>query len=180
MAQVYRTQLFTWVYFAVRLLATLVIITQAVLLVIPVLTLIHQADSPSSVDLFQMLVYGLGLSVAIFLDHIYSMVLASLVGMVAPTFARHGAESRLRAVATFAGLQLAAYVTAGGCAVVVFPAAIRLLHLDGWSAHASLTAAAVVAFVVIREAIIALYWRHLAHQLNMSQAEFDLSAYQNV
>ena len=81
-------------------------------------------------------------------------------------------------MAMFLGLQLAGYTLAGVVALGVIPAVFPLLHIGGWAGDAGLTITVLLAFLMIREGVIAGFWRYVTNQLNTSMAEFDLTSYQ--
>jgi hypothetical protein len=177
-ARLYRTQLFTWVYFGVRFVTLVIIVTLSVALIIPILSLTHQTSLSIHLELFHILILALALATGFLIDHIQSLVMGSLAGVVAPVFSRHSSEARFRAMALFLGLQLAGYTLAGVVALGVVPAVFPLLNTGGWTGDAGLTITVLLAFLMIREGVIAGFWRYVTNQLNTSMAEFDLTSYQ--
>lgn len=103
----------------------------------------------------------LALLAAIYADHLQSVVCGSLAGMLTPLYVRRPLDARIAAVALYVLLQAVGYVLA-------------LLAATAWvdAVFASsnqpilMTMARLVAFVGVREAIIALVWRWLLNRTN--------------
>lgn len=98
----------------------------------------------------------LGLLAAVYMDHIQSVVCGSIVGMLVPLYIRRPIDARIAAVALYVLVQAFGYILA------ILAAIDGVNIVFAGSDHAVLiTAARLLVFVGIREAIIAGLWRWL-------------------
>jgi hypothetical protein len=181
-AQVHRTQVFKVVYFAVRLVCITGMLALAIALLIPLSVLqgfgrggshLSPVGMESTLSLFYTFLYALSVVIIFFADHIQSMVLASLVGIVTPSYARPGTESRFRSMVTFLALQLVAYGMSTFITLFLF-VMYQVLGVNGWFSNLSLAAVGVVTFFLVREGVIRSFWKRVVKQLNTDDSELDL------
>jgi hypothetical protein len=104
-------------------------------------------------------VYGLGLVVAFYTACVQSVILALLVGMLAP--AAHQSGASLWAVGCFLLLQVLSYIVALVFSLLFLPALYQLLGLAGWWADVSVPVWRLGCFFLVREAINNRLWRAL-------------------
>ncbi len=104
----------------------------------------------------------LGLLIAVYMDHIQSVVCGSVVGMLVPLYIRRPLDARIAAVALYVLVQTFGYVPA----ILAAIDGVNIIFADSDQA-VLMTAARLLVFVGIREAIIAGLWRWL---LNRSEA----------
>jgi len=183
-AQIHRTQVFKVVYFAVRLICITAMLALGIALLIPlgVLQGIGQRGSnlspvglESTLSLLYSLLYALAIVIIFFADHIQSMVLGSLVGIVMPSYVRPGTESRFRSMVTFLALQLVAYGLPAF--ITLFLVLVyQVLGVSRWFSNLSLAIVGVIAFLLVREGLIRRYWQRAMQQLNTDDSELDLIA----
>lgn len=99
--------------------------------------------------------------VTLYVEWVQSLALASLIGMLAPTFTRNPALALTGGVTAFLSIQVGAYVGA----------TLLVLWLYDQPAHPFLTpgvfVAALALLVVVREAIMLVLWRVLQRRLNV-------------
>lgn len=107
-----------------------------------------------------------------YLDHMQSVVGATLTAMLIPVYAENRPNAQVWAVGVFAALQLAAYGLAA-----VGTAAVNMLYV--WWGAPDLLASFSLPFVytgflyAIRERLIALMWQQVERLLNAKTQELD-------
>lgn len=173
--RLFRTPTFRRLHFGIRLLVIVIGLTLGLTLVVPLLIAAHYEAQVANTELFSALLVGVTLTIVFYLDHIQSAVVGSLIGMMSPTFIRHGTESRLRAVGSFLLWQLLSHGLAGAVGFVFLPALYSVLRLNSWLAEATLAVLAVALFYGLREGIIRRLWARLMERLNADEAELDFS-----
>lgn len=125
-------------------------------------TMIIRAGIFNLFQVLQLLVEILLLTAAVYAEHLQSIVLGSLVGMIVPLFARTRLDARLLSAAVFLTLQSVTVL-----ATVLIVLALLALPL----AAVSPTIVSVLVFYVVREGCNAALWTLLTHQLNADPAE---------
>jgi hypothetical protein len=104
-----------------------------------------------------------------YLDHLASIVLCALCGMLIPAWASRGAEARLGAVGLFLSVQVVSYAAWGLIGLVLLPA--LLPAGPGGLGRLPMFALQAGSFLLIREAGIQLLWRSLAFHLEFAPNE---------
>jgi hypothetical protein len=147
------------------------------LVIIGILLFAVTADSipefPTGGEIALGVAYLLAIGAAVYLDHIQSILLSGLTGMIAPTYTTDTFNAQLWGFAVFVGLQMTTYATTIVTAFVILPALLpgnsiltRLIEL----------AVAVGLFYGLREVMIAYLWRSLTARLNADPAEVQAIA----
>lgn len=144
----------------------------ALLTIIPVM-LTLASGSPASYGLFLLLDYGAALAAAFYFDHVQSVTLAYLIGMITASIARNRINAQLWSAGFFLLLQGLVYLLILILGIVLLPAALHRLHLSQVAINVVLPIICLAAFYAVREAIIRLLWRLLAHEFNASDADQD-------
>jgi hypothetical protein len=116
-----------------------------------------------------MLVHVLVVIAAIFIDHIHSIVLGSIVSILVPTYTRRKIDSQLGTFAVYLLLQIGTYLLAGVIALEILPAVYA--GSQSWLGHISLALLQVASFFAIREIVISLLWGHVANRLGITTTE---------
>ncbi len=142
----------------------------ALLTIIPV-TLTLASGSPASYELFMLLNYGGALVAAFYFDHIQSLTLAHLTGMITASVAKDRINARLWSTGVFLLLQLLIYLVTIIAAFVLLPALLRQLRMSEMAINMALPLLCLAIFYSLRELSIRLAWRFLAHQFNASTAD---------
>jgi hypothetical protein len=133
-----------WIDFLRKLMA-------ALLLFILLAVLLTTALRQNTFDLFQflaLLLDMLTLAAMSYIDHVQSIVLGSLVGMLMPVYLRNNIDVRISTIVVFLASQAVTFLAA----VLVWNVEIRLLSV-------------AVAYL-LRESLIILVWRTLVYHLN--------------
>lgn len=132
--------------------------------------------SPATVagqSILPALLYAAAGTAVIYLDHIQSLVLCALVGMVVPTYTHERTNAQLTAFAALLSIQLGSYI-AGIFLLRSLTYIVDVARLpEGASlfALALALAASVGGFYGLREATIQALWRILVYRLNSDAAE---------
>jgi hypothetical protein len=129
-------------------------------------TLAEQRATLNSLDVTFNLLTLLAL---FYLDHLSSMVLCALCGMLAPTWASRPMDARLWAVSLFLSLQGVSYAAWGLLALWLLPALVPA-SIGGWDRLLVLTTQ-LLLFLLVREAAIRALWCLLLHRLEVGPAE---------
>jgi len=103
----------------------------------------------------------------LFTDYAQSLVIASLIGMIAPTYASNRTEARLVGVAAFLTIQTGAYL------LWILLATMSRATGGGWAVIA-IAAALIVS--IIRELAVVILTRTLARRLDCLSHELDFKA----
>jgi hypothetical protein len=108
----------------------------------------------------------------IYIDHVQSIVLGCLVGILVPTYARGRLDAQLGTMGVYLTLQVSTYVLAWVVGLVILPD-IYDEFASGW-AQIGLAVMQIVLFYVIREGIISFLWNKLTERLNITPTEAAL------
>ncbi|MEO8607456.1 MAG: hypothetical protein ABI690_06220 [Chloroflexota bacterium] len=116
-----------------------------------------------------MLVHVTTLICLIFIDHIHSIVLSSLVGILVASYARGKLEAQLGTSGAYLMLQLSAYLVTWIIGFVLIPS----LYDENASGLAQISIAVmqVIIFYIVRETMISFLWNMLSKRLNVTPTE---------
>jgi hypothetical protein len=120
----------------------------------------------------RLLVDVLTVMAASYIDHVQSIVLGSLIGMLVPRYARSNVDARVLPVAIFLVLQALTYLVGLYAALVIVPGVFRAMQLSDWIADIGTPLLSLLAFYLARESLIAGAWWALTYQLNTRPTEF--------
>lgn len=157
----------------VRSLLGMGLVTIVIILVIIAISILqggpHTSDPEATYRSALMLIQATALLAILYIDHVHSIVLSSLVSILVPTYTRGRFDAQLGTVGVYLLLQIASYLAAWFVCLTLLPT-----FYDGMSdlsAQMVLAALQVIAFYAIREALISFLWRRLAVQLNLAPVE---------
>lgn len=166
---------FFWVPFLVQLMTIILLILLAAGIVITQVVIMNErvgsASQASNQDIIPLAMIAMAFVAGFFFDHTHSVVMACLLGMLAPVDARYSAEVRLRGLLGYLLLQVSQYVLV---AVLVTRVLIPLFDLRDLSDGRALLMVCVMAllfFVAMRELVNQALWRTLRWRLNVEEAE---------
>lgn len=148
-----------------------------ILLCIFLLLLLAAASRQASFDLVQLIRLFLDmitLAAASYIDHVQSILLGSLIGMLVPVYARSHIDARFWPPLIFLTLQMVTVVITLFMGQIVIPGIYALSGLTGWFIHLSPPVLNLLVFYLTREYFIMIAWRVLAQQLNGSPAETQI------
>jgi hypothetical protein len=117
-------------------------------------------------------VYGLAFGLVLYADHLQSIVLCVLVGMLAPTYTRTRFDAPLYAFGLFLAAQGFVYLTTV-LLLMALSAVLVNLRVDEVMAGVSLVVLSLVYFCVAHELINVVLWRTLLWRLNADSSELD-------
>ncbi len=115
-----------------------------------------------------------GFVLAFYIDHIYSVLTAILIGILSAVRSPSGDEAHTRAGLIFMALQLLLYALSAGVALLVFPWLLNLLPLNSVLAILVTVGAGLVFFVGLREWLVRRLWRYLIQIHNAERREVEL------
>jgi hypothetical protein len=118
------------------------------------------------------LIWGLGIIVLFFIDHIQAIVFSSIAGMLGSQ-QTPSVDQRLWAVIIFGVFQVGSYLFTVITSFFILPTICQVLHLIGISSELSQMILTVVIFYVTREALITFSWRWLILTTNARANDID-------
>jgi hypothetical protein len=136
---------------------------------VPLLVVLSTAARQDAFDLYQfsrLLIEIITLAAASYSDHVQSVVLGSLVGMLAPVCNRTRVDAHVWPVLLFLALQTVTALVPLLTSLVIVPAVYQALHLTGWYTAVSPPLIGLVMLYLLREGVITVLWRVLVYQLN--------------
>jgi len=167
----YRSSLFRGLRFLMPMISISVTLALIIALGIPILLSISSnGQIEEATQLLTTLVYALTLAIAFFyIDHIQSLVLANLVGMITPTFISDRLYSGLWSVGGFLTLQIATYLITFIVSFLILPA----FYTGSETLHISLiySALRLLIFYALREGLILMIWHLLAQRFNANDSD---------
>jgi hypothetical protein len=136
------------------------------LLFILLAVLLTTAWRQNTADPFQFFLLALDmvtLAAASYIDHVQSVVLGSLVGMLTPIYSHSRLDAHLITAATFLALQTATLLVTLLVAIVILP-----------GLNFSPPGLTLLVFYLTRETFIVGLWRLLSYHLNADRVAFSL------
>jgi hypothetical protein len=121
--------------------------------------------------IFIPLLYLFTLSGALYIDHVQSIVLSALVGMVIPTYARGRVDAGAAAFLVFLLLQVTTYALMLLLGFAALPTLLISLGMDEVFIAVLLPILRLLIFYFLREGIIAAVWAILVERLNVTASE---------
>jgi hypothetical protein len=115
-----------------------------------------------------------GFVLAFYIDHIYSVLNAILIGILAAVRSPGREDAPIRAGLIFLALQLVIYVLSAAVAILVFPWLPNLLPLNSVLAIGVTVAAGLMFFVGLREWLVVRLWQYLIQTHNAERGEVEL------
>jgi hypothetical protein len=113
------------------------------------------------------------LGAAVYIDHVQSIVVAELVGMLIPIYARRRTDAALGAAVVYLLLQMASYALTLLLGFVLLSPVIDGLPIVPQSRTIILPFLRLLIFYSTREVVIRLLWRALTRETNAAASEMD-------
>lgn len=157
--------LFQRLRLALQLCAAAVGTALFIALLLPLVMLLTP-NSPVTFGLFLLLNYGVMLAVAFYLDHIQSLTLAHLTGMLAASHIQNRVTAQVWSTAGFLLLQLLTYLVTLILGFVLLPPLLQALQLDSAFIHSILPVMRVLILYGVHEVMVFIVWRTLLHHFN--------------
>ena len=137
-------------------------------------TILFAYTRVTRIDPITVLVYFVLLMIAFYVDHVQSVLLASLTGMLVPNYTHNPVESRLFVLGSFLTVQGISYFLVGLIGFVLLSAVYDAIPQKSIYLEISLPVLRLIVFYAIRDGIIRLLWGALGRQLNTSDLELTL------
>jgi hypothetical protein len=173
----HRRSSFRWLPYLLLMLAITTTITMVIigLLTLSLLRVTSSVQSYlANINIIELAVLIVPFMFAFYLDNLYSLLTATLIGMVATVDVNNSTDARLGAVMGFAALQLTIYAVIFTVLLVALP---RLFALFGWSGLLTLiieAAVGLILFIVIREWFVRRLWQYLTRSFSAEANEIEL------
>lgn len=116
----------------------------------------------------------IGLLFFFYIEHIQSLVLGSLAGVLTPLYISGDVNAGLVAAGSFLALQIGVYLLAFFSGFVLLPSLLHGAGLEGHYAAFLLVPLRVLGLYLLREALIEGVWRLLLRRVNALSSEFVL------
>lgn len=126
------------------------------------------SGSSASYGLFLLLDYGITITAAFYFDHIQSVTLAYLVGMITASIAHNRINAQLWSVGAYLLLQISVYLLTLITGLVLLQAP---LYTNDRVRNAIMPLLWLAAFYMLREGLIRLMWRLLVHRFNAGPSD---------
>jgi hypothetical protein len=120
-----------------------------------------------------MLIAATALIAALYIDHVQSVVLGSVIGMLAPSYANQRLDAIVWAAGLFLVLQVATYLIFWLAGMILLPVLLDKLQFTGIYAEISTSILRLAFFYFLRERLITLLWHLLVQELNADTLELD-------
>jgi hypothetical protein len=108
-----------------------------------------------------------------YLDHIQSIIIGCLIGVLIPQHTANRFEAPFLAGVGFMVLQLCTYMLVFGVILLVLPGIYNLLQVADGLAEISRPVLCILVFFGIREAIMVWLWNRVIRELNTMPTEFN-------
>jgi hypothetical protein len=130
---------------------------------------------PSDADMPMLtlipLLYLFTLALALYIDHMQSVAMGSLIGMLMPTYTRSRVDAGIGSLIVFLLLQVTTYVLTLFIGFSLIPSLLGSLAVSAVAASILLPILRLAIFFVIREVIVNGLWRVLVERLNIASSE---------
>ncbi|MDQ7036626.1 MAG: hypothetical protein Q9P01_17885 [Anaerolineae bacterium] len=173
----HRRSSFRWLPYLMLMLAITTPITMIImgLLTSFILTTDLNAEAIlANVDLLEIAILIIPFMFAFYFDHLYSILTATLIGMVATVDVKDSTDARLRAAISFVTLQLVVYALLLTVLVLGLPQLFALLGLSGVLMLIIESIIGLVLFIAIREWLVRRMWRFLMTSFSAEENEVEL------
>jgi hypothetical protein len=108
-----------------------------------------------------------------YIDHVQSIILGSLFGVLAPQRNTNGLDTRIWAIAGFLLVQVFTYLILIVSVLFILPGLFDRVGFGGLLADLSLPLLSILIFYAVREVVIMRLWHILTWDLNAAPAELD-------
>jgi hypothetical protein len=173
----HRRSSFRWLPYLLLMLAITTTITMVIigLLTLSLLRVSSNVQSYlANINIVEIAVLIVPFMFAFYLDNLYSLLTATLIGMVVTIDVNNSSDARLSAVIGFAALQLTVYAIIFTVLMVALP---RLFAFFGWTGLLTLmieAAVGLIVFIVIREWFVRRLWYYLTCSFSAEANDIEL------
>lgn len=173
----HRRASFRWVPFIVQGITIAGFITTLAAVGMSLIAL-RNPFSPEMVEANQVILYlsiaGTFLVPLFLLDHLYSTLLAVMVGIIAPIDTLSKAEARIRAGFATVTLQVLTYTIFVATVLLLIAPLLRLLNITGSQAVIWGGGLSTLVYIILREWSVRRLWQYLQHRVNAHTQELEI------
>lgn len=152
-----------------RIVFSLVLMLSVASLTQPILV------SPSNPNLNLLLsaIYLLLMAVAIYIDHVHSIIVGILVGILTPTYATNRLDAGFAALLVFLLIQVTTYMLTLILGFVALPNLLEALAISAPIMTLLLAPLRLVIFFALREWLVRVLWKVVVKETNAAPTELD-------
>lgn len=173
----HRRSSFRWLPYLMLMLAIMTTITMVImgLLTSFVLTTDLNAEAIlANLNLLEIAILTVPFMFGFYFDHLYSILTATLIGIIATVDVKDSTDARLRAAIGFVTIQLLLYALLFTVLVLGLPQVFALFGLSGVIILIIESIIGLIFFIAIREWLVRRMWRFLTHSLSAEENEVEL------
>ncbi len=156
-ATLHRGDMLGWITAGRKLLTGLIMLALAATFV----TIAVRQDTAAPIQIGLLLLEMVAIAAVSYADHVQSVVLGSLAGMIAPTYMQHRTEAQFFAEALFLILQAIVGLAVFSIPTLVYP----VIKRAGLTLDIDPLALSLALFYGLREGFIMALWHSLKHRL---------------
>jgi hypothetical protein len=171
-ASLHRNDALGWVNFLRKLITGTLLLIFLMILATSILT----QHGPNPLQFLLLFLDITALAAASYIDHVQSIVLGCLIGMLTPTYVPRRLDARVFGAGLFLTLQLTVYASTWVFGFLLPDLLFDLFGISGWLPSIALVVFRVALFYALREAVILRVWRVLTERLNADPRGGDLVA----
>jgi len=167
-ASIYRNETFKRLNVIVRGLVIAALFVATIVTLIFVLILIADAEDRPANELRVLSlapVYVYAFIAAFYIDHVQSVVLSALIGMLTPYYVQNTSDAQLWAAGSFLVLQISTYLVTIFTGVIVLPALYA--GRTGWLIDSSIPVLSLLVFYTLREGYLRIVWSRLIRRMDI-------------
>ena len=173
----HRRSSFRWLPYLMLMLAVMTTITMVIMGLLTTFVLSTDLNTEAllaNLNLLEIAILTVPFTFGFYIDQLYSILIATLIGMVATIDVQNSTDARLRAAIIFATIQLAIYALLFTVLVVGLP---RVFVFFGFSSVTMLMAESIIGlllFIVIREWLVRRMWHYITTSFSAEENEVKL------
>lgn len=172
---VHKRSSFRWLPYFVLVVVMITLVALGLLVTITLMLLEPISNTESMLaahlDFIYMGIMAIPFVLIFYIDHLYSILTAVLVGQVVTVDAKYTAAGQTYGVLVFMALQVLIYALTFGVAVLFVPALFSSAGLSGLLPLVMMSILGVFLFVLVREYTVQKLWQHLTTSLEADPQE---------
>jgi hypothetical protein len=173
----HRRSSFRWLPYLMLMLALMTTITMVIMGLLTTFVLSTDLNTEAllaNLNLLEIAILTVPFTFGFYLDQLYSILTATLIGMVATVDVKNSTDARLRAAIIFAAIQLLLYTLLFAVLVVGLP---RVFAFFGFSSVLMLIVESIIGlvlFIAIREWLVQRMWQYITTSFSAEENEVKL------
>ena len=120
-----------------------------------------------------MVVYLVTMVLAIYIDHLHSVVLAAEIGILVPTYATRRLDASAAAFILYLVIQVSTFVLTLLIGFAIAPRVLDVLQVPAVASALTLPIVRLLVFAGSREVIIRYLWRVLVRETDATPSEVE-------